>query len=536
MIKLRPYQEDAIAAVWRFFRENPHGVPLVVCPTGSGKSLLCAKLIEMVIKQRPTYKTLVVSHRKEILEQNALELQGILATEPIGIWSAGLGQKRMRRVTYANIQSIYRADIPETHLVIIDECHLLPPDSKSMYQKFISRIFDKNRSCRILGLTATPYRLDSGSLLDNDSLFTDIAYDISIRDLIDQGYLSNLISRISESAVDLSEVKRSGHDYNQTEAEAVFNPETEKHCDEIIAKAGDRKHWLLFCSGVKHAEHTAEVLTAKGIPTLAVHGELLNMERDRRINAFKSGEVKALTNCNILTTGFNHRAVDLLVLLRATKSTALFVQMVGRGMRTAPGKQNCLVLDFGNNIKTHGPIDLIKVKTKKGQKTEISRMPSKTCPMCGCVVFIKVSRCPSCDYAFPSASCILQPVASTAPIISEPETHNVVGWDAKIHKKEGKPDSLRLTYKLEGGGQVSDFLCFEHGGFAAQMARKKWAARAGNIIPPASTEEAFMRIRELAEPKTVSLVRDGKYHRILSMTLKAPEDEFDSVRELGINI
>jgi len=527
-MELYPYQKKAIAAVWQFFKDNPSGgAPLIVAPTGAGKSFIIAKIIETIIKQRPSYRTIVVSHRKEIIDQNARELQSLLPSEPIGIWSAGLGKKRLSRVTYGNIQSIYKTDIPKTDLVIVDECHLFPPSTNSMYRKFTERIFKKNPRCKVLGLTATPYRLDSGSLLDFDSPFTDIAYDICIRELIEQGFLSPLISRVSESIVDLSSVKKSGYDYNQAEAEAAFDPETEKHCEEIIAKGADRKHWLIFCSGVKHAEHTASALRAKGVTALAVHGELLDMERDRRINEFKAGRVQAITNCNILTTGFNVKQIDLLVLLRATKSTALFVQMVGRGTRTAPGKKDCLVLDFGNNIKTHGPIDLIKVKTVKGKKAEISKMPAKTCPMCGCVVFVKTQNCPSCEYEFPAATQKLEPVASNAPIMADIKELEVESWNTKTHQKEGKPDSFRIDFQLKDHGRISEFLCFQHGGFAAQQAKRKWAKLARDAVTkfPETAQEAHFRSYELRKPSRISVIKDGKYYRISSMRFEQVEEE-----------
>lgn len=534
-MKLHDYQIEAIRSLWEFWKENPRGgSPLIVAPTGSGKSVIISDIIRRIISKKPEYKILIVSHRKEILEQNAHELQRLMPQEPIGIYSAGLGQKRFRRITYANIQSVFKADIPETQLVIVDECHLIPKNSDSMYQKFLGRVFAKNHNAKMVGLTATPYRLDQGSLISEDSLFTHVAYDIDLRSLIEQGFLSQLISRPSDTETDLSNVKTSGYDFNQGDLENAFDPMTEAHVEEVIAKGQNRKSWLIFCSSIKHAEHVSEVLSAKGVSSYPVHSQIFDMERDRRIREFKEGKVQAITNCDVLTTGFNHKPVDLLVLLRATKSCGLYVQMVGRGTRTAEGKKNCLVLDFGGNIERHGPIDLISVSVKKDKKAEIKKAPSKTCPACGCVVFIKVLRCPSCDHEFPLASTKLEIAPTSASILSQIEEREVLSWNGKIHRKEGKPPSLRLDYSLGSFTRISDFLCFEHGGFATHQAAKKWILRGGKAPVPQNTEEAFNRITELSEPDKVQVKKDGKYFRIVTMSFK--ERGPDAYEMFGINI
>lgn len=533
MIELHQFQKAAISALWRFYKESLRGVPLIVAPTGSGKSVLQAEIINKVIKAKPAYNVLVVSHRKEILEQNLKELQGFLPQEAIGVYSAGLGMKRFRRITYCSIQSCYKAKLPVCQLVIIDECHLIPKDADSMYQKFVENVLSGDRNCKFVGLTATPYRLDQGSLIGEGALFTDICYDIEVRELIDQGFLAPLISMPSVKTVDTTGLKKSGYEYNLGEMEKLFDPVVEDHCNEIIRLGENRKSWLIFCSSVKHAEHVADCLTAKGVPTNCVTGEMINMLRDRKIDEFKSGEVRALTNCEVLTTGFNHKPVDLLVLLRATTSTALFVQMCGRGTRTAEGKKDCLVLDFGGNISRHGPIDLIKVKTKKGEKATISKMPAKTCPSCGAIVGIKTLRCPSCDYEYPLSTTKLQTLPSMEKILSEIESLPVTDFNMKVHTKEGSPPMIRFDYS-SGMRRISDFLCFNHGFYPAQQAAKKWLQRGGQTPPPKTTEEAQTRFSELSDPESIRVRKDGKYYRILGLTLRAPA--LDCFEEHGVNL
>jgi DNA repair protein RadD len=224
----------------------------------------------------------------------------------------------------------------------------------------------------------------------------------------------------------------------------------------------------------------------------------------------------------------------MIALLRATKSVALYVQICGRGMRTAQEKQNCLVLDFGGNILRHGPIDCIHVKAKgkKGKKAEIKKMPVKECPACGSVQSIRVFEC-SCGYQFPLNTTKLSAVPDTAAILSEPEILDVTWHAYKVHNKPGKPPSFKIEYG-SGSRVFYDFLCFEHGGFASDMARKKWMRLCGTT-PPVTTIDAVRKSSELPKPGQIKVKKEGEYWRVLEVIADLTP-EFDSVKEIGINI
>lgn len=527
-MELRDYQKKSVAALWNYYRTVPQGVPLIVAPTGAGKSVIVAEIIRRLLDKRPHYKTLVCSHRKEIIEQNAKELHGLLPNAPIGIYSAGIGLRQIRKVTFANVQSIYKKDV-EADLFILDECHLLSKNTDSMYQKLINKLLKKNPRMKIVGLTATPFRLDQGPLVGNGGLFSDICYDISIQELISQGHLTKIISRPYD-AVDLRGVSKSGYDYNQTQMSERFETLMDKHLDDVIKAGEGRKSWLIFCSGVEHTEKVTEALKRLGVKADFVVGSHLPMERDLKLNRFKSGETRALCNCDVLTTGFNYPGIDMVVLMRATQSAALYIQMVGRGSRIALGKKDCLVVDFGGNIDRHGPIDLVKVKSKKGgDKVEISHEPVKECPVCHATQSIRNKRCIACDYEFPEASCRLEIKASESPVLSGVEELRVKNWEAKIHRKTGKPDSLKIIYDTERRW-VMDFFCFDHGGWATRMAINKWRERGGQSPAPLTVAEAHTRAeRELIPPSVIKVIKDGKYDRIIGVVRKEEE-------ELSINI
>lgn len=520
---LRQYQTDAINALWAYWRSNPRGAPLLVCPTGSGKSLICASVIKQITDKYPKYRFLIATHTKEIVDQNSRELQK-LTTEPIGIYSAGLGSKQIRRVTFANIQSVYKRSEIESDMLIIDECHLLSKNENSMYQKLISNLQKKNRDLKILGLTATPMRMDQGSLISTGSIFTDIAYNISIRELIDNGFLCPIVS-MSKEAVDLSEVKMSGYDFNQGDLEKAFNCEAliDLHCKDIIKNAKDRKHWLIFCAGIDHAKEVSERFNQLGVSADYVTGEMVNFERDNKINRFKNGTIQALCNVGILTTGFNYPDIECIILLRATKSTSLYIQSVGRGSRIASNKLDCLILDYGGNISRHGPIDAISISNKQGkEKGEITIAPHKACPICGCVVPLGNSICPSCEYKFPDSTKQLTIKPSSASVLSDIEEHQVSFRTVKKHIKRGDPEaphSLKIEY-ICGLKSFMEFLCLDHQGFARQKAAERWIQRRGAIPIPKTVDEGILRQSELMPVKSIKVIKDGKYYRILSVAFQ----------------
>lgn len=518
-MEARPYQTECIKEIWSYFKTSK-GNPLVVAATGSGKSYIISLLIESIKKYKPDFKFLIVSHVKEIIEQNAKELQKIMPNEAIGIYSAGLGSKRVRNITFASVQSIFRKPemFSDVGMLIIDEAHLLSKDADSMYQKLISGL--DNPKLKIVGFTATPMRMDQGSLVSEGSIFTDIVYDISIRELINQGYLCPLISKPKES-VDLSSVKMSGFDFNSVDLEIAFAKDQliTKHCEEIIKNGEDRKSWLIFCSGINHAKLVSDKFKELGIASDYITGEMVAFERDRKLEDFKNGNIKCLCNVNVLTTGFNYPGVDLVGLLRATKSASLYIQMVGRGSRTCPDKSNCLVLDYGNNIDTHGPVDLIQIKKGKSNKAEVGKLPSKKCGDCGAVVGIKTKICLSCNYEFPESSFILETKPSEKAILSQVETYNVKGFRALLHEKSDKPQMLKIHYYTDEG-TFTDYLCFNHGGYSASMAKKKWMEKGGYAPAPSCTEIAYERQDELKEPETISVIKKGKYYEVLKLTFK----------------
>lgn len=519
MLTLRPYQRDAIDAIYKYFSREV-GNPIISIPTSGGKSLVMATFVEGVLKAYPDQRILIVTHVRELIEQNFAELQKLWPTAPAGIYSAGLKKREIRApILFAGIQSIHKrvCDIEQCDLVLVDEAHLIPRSSDTMYRKFLDGLKCRNPMLKVIGLTATPYRLDSGLLHEGDgAIFTDIAYEVSVRDLIDDHYLSPLVSKRMATQIDLSSVGTRGGEFIPKDLEAAIDQDaiTQSAVNEIISYSINRQSWLIFCSGVSHAFHVRDAIRSRGVTCETIVGDTPSDAREAIIHGFKAGRIQCLTNANVLTTGFNAPAVDLIAMLRPTKSAGLYVQIVGRGCRLAPGKTDCLVLDFAGNIARHGPIDAIKHKTPKAG--EGGDAPTKACPECSSIVYAAVRECPDCGHIFPGPQVKIDPKASTLDILSggPPEWVAVTRVSYARHDKTGKPPSLRVDY-WSGLSSHSEWVCIEHQGYARQRAVSWWANRAPGLALPRGVDEALAVAQRLKCPSQIAVRPSGRYTEIV---------------------
>ena len=364
-IKPRQYQLDAFEAV-KTYLEYREGNPCVVLPTGAGKTILIVLLCQWVASWGG--RVLILAHVRELLQQAADKLNAMAPELHVGVYSAGLGRReKTGAVTVAGIQSVYQraAEFDPFDLVIVDECHLIPADGEGMYRTFLNEAKTLNSNIRLVGLTATPYRMTTGPLCGAAEILTAVCFDVPVVSLIDQGYLSKLISkRVIEC--DTSKLHVRGGEFVAEEVSLLMGSvdAVRMACEEIGDRTQEHKSVLIFCSGVEHAEAVRDRMVGSELIT----GE--TQDRDAILERFKRGETKYLVNVNVLTTGFDAPNVDCVVLLRPTLSPGLYYQMVGRGFRLCEGKADCLILDFGGNVQRHGPINRIRVEKKsKGKPT-----------------------------------------------------------------------------------------------------------------------------------------------------------------------
>lgn len=518
MLSLRPYQQAAIAAIYQYFAEKD-GHPLIVIPTAGGKAIVLAAFVKGVLQQWPDQRILVVTHVRELIAQNHAEMMELWPGAPAGIYSAGLGRRDIgARVLFAGIQSIHRRayDVQQCDLVLIDEAHLIPRSADTMYGRFLDTLSRINPGLKVIGFTATPYRLDSGLLHEGeDRLFTDIAYEVSIRDLIDHGYLCPLVSKMTNLKLDVGGVGSRGGEFIPGQLQAAVDRDsiTRAAIDEIMAYGERRRSWLVFCSGVEHAIHVAAELRERGVSCATIFGDTPSAERDRTVAAFRRGEIRALASMGVLTTGFNAPAVDLIAMLRPTKSVGLYVQMAGRGTRLAPGKQNCLVLDFAGNVARHGPIDAVNpASPAEGE----GPAPTKVCPDCDSILAAAVRQCPECGHLFPPPEVKVAATASTLAILStvRAEWIEVSDVSYRRHDKPGKPPSMRVDYSC-GLVRHSEWICFEHTGYARQKAVAWWRQRSAAPVP-ATVADALDAAASLTTPTAIFVRPSGRFTEVVN--------------------
>lgn len=539
MLKLRDYQIEANDAVFDYLEKNETGNPLVVLPTGSGKSLCIAGLVSEVYQIDPKAKILILQHRKELISQNFQKLQALCSDNvPLGIYSAGLGKKQLhKRCLVAGIQSIFNVSykLEAVDLIIIDECHLMPPDGDGRYLTLIKDLQRRNPNMRVIGYTATPFRMKSGSLVGDDGIFTDVAYSADIKRLIEDGYLCPVVTKVGLRTPDLSELHTKGGEFVQAEAEELYTEQVSKSViSEFITYGKDRKSCLVFCSGVKHAEFFTKLLRQYGFTAEFICGDTPSLFRDQYIKQFQQGKIHFLVNVDVLTTGFDAPNVDCLLILRPTKSPGLYVQIIGRGMRIHANKADTLVLDFGGNIERHGPIDLIVVRKKAKRNKDgdieiVSEVTTgqgkeKVCPKCRTTIGIGRKSCPYCGYEFP-LEINHESSSSDGSVISQQyEVFDVSRTEYSIHQKgEDEPKILKIEYFYSFDKSIKDFLCFDHKGFARQKAEERWRliAKCPEVIPDC-TEDAvfFASTGDIKEVVAIKCKRDGAFLKPIAWRFK----------------
>ena len=371
VMRLRPYQFDAVRAVYDHLRRRDDH-PCVVIPTAGGKTPVMASICRDAVGEWGG-RVLILAHVKELLEQAVEKLHAMAPDlwNRIGVYSAGLKSRDTDHpIIVAGIQSVYKraAELDAFDLICIDEAHMLPPDGEGMYRTFLADARVVNPNIRLIGLTATPYRMSTGMICGPENLLNHVCYEVGVRELIVQGYICPLKTKAGRRKVDTSELHIRGGEFIAGEVEALMDDDSlvRSACREIVDHTRDRHSVLIFASGVKHAQHVQRVLGEMGRECGFVCGETLPFERGETLDRFKEGRLKYLVNVNVLTTGFDAPNIDCVALLRPTNSPGLYYQMVGRGFRLHPSKANCLVLDFGGNILRHGPVDALPAGLSPG--------------------------------------------------------------------------------------------------------------------------------------------------------------------------
>lgn len=514
-IELRYYQAESTPAIASYIFTKPGKNPIVAYPTGAGKSYCIADFIQWANERGA--KVLVLSHVWEILDQNYKSIEKFTGKK-VSMYSASGGRKEIGDITVAGVQSAYRNPelFKDFDFVVIDECHRVSYDPESMYRKLLREL-----EATVIGFTATYYRLGTGYIYGkgDEHLFDDVIVDWTKKEkfvqLVKEGFLTPLTAEGTSFKMDAEDVRMTGGDFNLKDLAQKYDRKavTDAILKEIVERGKDRKQWLLFAIDMDHADHIAEWLNREGIPTIVVHSRMheYGFDRDKVINDIKNFKYRCVVNVDVLTTGFDHPAIDLIGVLRLTESPVLHVQIAGRGSRTYEGKENCLILDFAGNFERLGPINdpLIKIKGKgKGGGEPIM----KECPKCNLLVHAAVRICERCGYKFPREHG-LTPNAANAHIIDDGQPHWLKVDHVTYEQKPGfgKPTTLVVKYHC-GSRVIKEHICLEHRGFARQKAHHWIKYRGGT---PTKTVAEFMPQTEtLKQAIRIRVEKKGKYFNI----------------------
>lgn len=371
-IELRDYQRQALEKI-KFGLTLP-GNDLLQLPTGAGKSIVIAELANFL-----NQNILILQPTKEILEQNKNKLANYVDESEIGVYSASLNEKVIKKYTFATIGSVYKVPEQFAHFktVLIDEAHLLnPKDTGSMFGSFLKAI----GVTKVVGFTATPYRIFPTYFTDYDGkqgaglyranaikiltrvtpfFWSRIIFSINAGDLIEQGYLCPL-KYVDKTVIrsDLIPLNKSRTDFDLEEYDRMVQKIDSEVVVLISEASRSHKSVLVFCNSIAQSERLQEYFS----DSRSVSSKTKAKDRDEVIDGFKERKFQIVFNVGVLTTGFDFPELDCIVLLRPTRSVALYYQMLGRGVRKAPGKEFCTVYDWSDSVKRIGRLETIKLQ------------------------------------------------------------------------------------------------------------------------------------------------------------------------------
>jgi DNA repair protein RadD len=521
---LREYQTRTIEKLWAWFRANSTGNPVVEACVSSGKSLMIADTIRQALAYPGTRVVMCVASR-ELCRQNAEKLVTLWPEAPVGVYSAGLKSKQLGTpILYATIGSIWKRwhELGEVSLLMVDECHQISEKDKGMYRSLIKDLLQVCPFMRVIGWTGTAF-FGSGVWITDaeDPLFTDIAARVSMREILDLGFLSPLTVPRTETRLSADGVAMRGGDFIVSQlAKAIDQQALVDSCaDELVKLGAERKRWFCYGSTVEHCDHIAAALNARGTPSRVVSANTPHGERDQSLTMLRAGQLRCIVNVATMTTGIDLPELDLICLMRNTRSPVLFVQICGRAMRIHPSKTDALLIDFTDSLEVLGPVDLIKGRARGENKT--GEAPYKICDQCGTRNPASARECLECGHPF---DILEKPKhsdqVSHAPALSTDLAPRLVRYDiARVSYgphpgRDGKPPTMKVDYYGPMLRVASEWICFEHAGYARTKAVTWWIERAPGSLVPKTIDEALDRLDELKEPAAMTLDERNKYPEI----------------------
>lgn len=541
-MQLRKYQKEAVIHSLKDVLTKAQSTPVVVLPCGAGKSVVIAETVRLWLQKRQS-RVICFAHKSKLLRQNADKLLSIAPDlKPhSAFYSAQIGEKtEFKPITFASIQSFARSKMDQWRnvgLILIDEAHLVPVKDVGQYRKAIAALRKINPNLSIIGYTATPHRMDSGPITSRDGIFSHICYEKKIMEMITEGFLSPLVSAPDVYKIDVSKVPTISNDYHVKKlSDTSSDPDAIRQIMlQIKQRTKDRQTCIVFAVDIAHAELVNNALNSTiGISKLITQ-DTSEAERNRIYKDFSEGKVKFLVNVDIATTGVDISEIDCIIALRATQSIPLWVQMLGRGTRLSPGKENCLVLDFAGNIDRLGPLNDLKTAPPR-KKTKPGEAPTKLCPECSAEVHLSTLDCEWCGFHWEKLTTGLYRYASEADVLQYTHEQKYVcpdRYECTVHKKHGSPDSIKFTYISDTGYSVSEWICPEHSGRSISNLARHWIGTNLDVRLVGKTARYVVeKVNEHPEmlklPKKITYVNTMRGKRILNKFYEEVDVDIES--------
>jgi DNA repair protein RadD len=548
----RPHQIKALNDIWEAMQYENN--VLLEAPCSFGKTIVLAKIIQRLLRENENFRVLVLTDREILVTQTRDKLIQV-APElimDVGIVCASVSKDKNheKRVTIASRQSLINRlnDFEPVQLTIIDEVHLLSIPKKDkpptdQFSTIIDTLYDYNDKMRLLGVTATPYRLNDGYIYGDKNSpgciprFSQVHHRATVAEIQALGYLAPLVGKTIDNSIiksKLDNLSLVAGEFNLFELNNLMSQGV--HIQSAVETwkeyASDRKKTIAFCVTIEHAECLAKAFNSQGIKALTIHSKQDDLFQTANMQALINGDGKVFCSVAKLTTGLDVPDIDCLLLLRPTKSTALYKQCLGRPQRIAPGKTDALILDLvGNNDEFGTDLDKLRVKYKRsvggGEKPKL-----KECPECYIDLHPAVRVCPECGYEYPRdvRDESDKPDMVDVKYESEPPKRvEVFGMYTNIHESKKTKNEL-LKIRLQVGDEVFPkevnlWLCFPddgYNGYAVQKGRNLWSELTMQNNYPESACEAKERENELIMPTYAVIDFNPKYPEIKELILDIP--------------
>ena len=560
MIELRPYQIEVLEALQAGLRDNY--ILLLQAATGAGKTTTLTRLIRKYYYEQPARRFLILMHKQELVTQfvGSFQHHTDVPVSDIGICCASLTDDcdLSKRITIASVQSFAKKmdQFGGADLVIVDEAHRISHDEKSQYRVVLNKLREYWPEHRVIGCTATSYRLSHGEIYGTRcrpgriNFFPALTCRITYSRLLSEGHLCKLIGRVKpDSALvdDLSRIAMSNGDYAIGQlGDMMAKPvHTESAVDALEEFGEGRSKVCVFACTIAHTEALVKAFTNRGHTAVPIHSKLTPIERAANMEAWKAGSVRIGVSVNVLVEGVDIPALDCLIFCRPTLSPVIFIQATGRILRTFPGKEDALLIDLTKNTESFGTdLDNPKFTIPKGAEGE-GDAPSKVCPgelsdgtFCGSNIHASLRYCPDCGFYFEPPEVIEGAIGDLKHVefnkAEPPETYIVeeVFAESYVSKNSGKK-MLRVRYGCEGYQDFFDYVCLpdEYSGYAVEKARTWWEEMSDEPFPD-SVEEAVFLSESINCPTSIEVQKEGRFFKVLSRSFKVGEDMVANISDM----